>query len=87
MKKLLGVLFKGKYAIKGVTVLLFINKFTCTFLCFMFQDQYSLHLYSINGKLLSSDSLSSGLGHMAVTDAHLITGSTSGQLVVRELFG
>ncbi|XP_066264160.1 neurobeachin-like protein 1 isoform X5 [Branchiostoma lanceolatum] len=46
---------------------------------------HSMHLYSINGKLLSSESLPDPLVDMATSMEYVVTGNEKGVLTVREL--
>ncbi|KAK0040263.1 neurobeachin-like protein 1, partial [Biomphalaria pfeifferi] len=51
------------------------------------QERHCLHLYSVNGKHLFSEPLTSSLGDMCMSGDHLILGNGSGQLTVMEIFG
>ncbi|KAK2190684.1 hypothetical protein NP493_70g05046 [Ridgeia piscesae] len=51
------------------------------------QKKLDLHLYSVNGKHLASETLLHPLSHMLITDSHLVFGGSQGTLVVKELFG
>ncbi|KAK3083537.1 hypothetical protein FSP39_025014, partial [Pinctada imbricata] len=51
------------------------------------KERFSLHLYTINGEHLFTESLPCGLGHMKVTDKYLVTGDIHGHLNVLEIFG
>jgi hypothetical protein len=52
-----------------------------------FQERFSLHLYSINGKHLFTEKLDNGLGHMIIKGDHVITGDVTGQVKMMEIFG
>ncbi|XP_060579246.1 neurobeachin-like protein 1, partial [Ruditapes philippinarum] len=47
----------------------------------------SLHLYSINGKHICTQTVQSHLGHMIVKGDYLITGDMDGNVIVYEIFG
>jgi len=51
------------------------------------ENTYSLHVYSINGKHLVSERLHCALGHMVITEGHIITGNDRGVLAIKELHG
>lgn len=52
-----------------------------------FQERFSLHLYSINGKHLFTEKLMYGLCHMIIKGDHVITGDIQGHLTIKEIFG
>ncbi len=47
----------------------------------------ALHVYSINGKHMSYEILYESVAHMVVMDAHMVIGTTQGNLIVKEIFG
>ncbi len=51
----------------------------------LLQDQMSLHVYSINGKHLVSQTVHSHINHLVVAEGFLITGNRAGVLGVKQL--
>ncbi|XP_077997957.1 neurobeachin-like protein 1 isoform X2 [Glandiceps talaboti] len=51
-----------------------------------YQDKLSLHLYSINGKHLTSEIPLNHITDMLITKEYLVTGDTQGTLVIRNFF-
>ena len=51
----------------------------------LFQDKYSVHVYTINGKLLTSERIHCSLGHMTIVEGHVILGNDRGVIIVKEL--
>ena len=70
-----------------ITGLLNYTLFTKMYLMCCVQNTYSLHVYSINGKHLVSERLHCALGHMVITEGHIITGNDRGVLAIKELHG
>ncbi|KYO33403.1 hypothetical protein Y1Q_0008627 [Alligator mississippiensis] len=50
------------------------------------KDKNALHLYSVNGKYLGSESLKEELSDMCVTGEYIVTGSLQGFLSIRDLY-
>ncbi|XP_041104104.1 neurobeachin-like protein 2 isoform X1 [Polyodon spathula] len=50
------------------------------------KDKFSLHLYSINGKLLASVVLEEQVSAMCLTQEHVILGTVQGSLYIRDLY-
>ncbi|KAH3853615.1 hypothetical protein DPMN_096145 [Dreissena polymorpha] len=50
------------------------------------KDELTLHLFSLNGKLLCTRTVNSNIGHMICKGEHLITGDDQGNITVYELF-
>lgn len=52
-----------------------------------FQDLLSLQLYSINANHLSSETVTSPIRDLLISQGHLVLGTANGTLIVKELFG
>jgi hypothetical protein len=50
-----------------------------------FQERFSLHLYSINGKHLFTEKLDNGLGHMIIKDISGISGMLKIERLERQI--
>lgn len=50
------------------------------------QDKNALHLYSVNGKHLCSESLKEQVTDMCVSGEYVVTGSEQGYLSIRDLY-
>ncbi|ELT90958.1 hypothetical protein CAPTEDRAFT_18825 [Capitella teleta] len=51
------------------------------------QEKLTLHLYSINGKHMSMESIHVPISHMIISGNHLVFGNKQGVLIIKELFG
>lgn len=56
------------------------------FLWFSAQDKNALHLYSVNGKYLGSESLKEEVSDLCVTGEYIVIGSLQGFLSIRDLY-
>lgn len=50
-------------------------------------EKLTLHLYSVNGKHMSFDSVSAPITDMTINGSHLVYGDVLGTLVIKELYG
>jgi neurobeachin-like protein 1/2 len=50
-------------------------------------EKLTLHVYSVNGKHMSFDSVSFPITDMTVSGGHLVYGDVQGNLVIKELYG
>lgn len=50
------------------------------------QDKNALHLYSVNGKHLGSETLKEEVSDMCVTGEYIVMGSLQGFLSIRDLY-
>lgn len=53
---------------------------------FSFQDKNALHLYSVNGKHLCTESLKEQVTDMCVSGEYVVIGSEQGYLSIRDLY-
>lgn len=60
--------------------------FYCVFFLFSAQDKNALHLYSVNGKYLGSESLKEEVSDLCVTGEYIVIGSLQGFLSIRDLY-
>ncbi|NXM22476.1 NBEL1 protein, partial [Ploceus nigricollis] len=50
------------------------------------QDKNALHLYSVNGKYLGSETLKEEVSDLCVTSEYIVMGSLQGFLSIRDLY-
>jgi hypothetical protein len=50
-------------------------------------QKLTLHLYSVNGKHMSFDSVNAPITDMTISGCHLVYGDVHGTLVIKELYG